>query len=134
MANIANTKIMKNYFYRRCLPVVVACLALCFSLNLLAGTPAPGDLLRQAYGTLEQADHDYKGHRLAAMKQIEAAAALLNVNLKGDGKGHEKQVVSDEQLRSAQGLLQQAAGGLTGQAQKHVHNAIHQISLALEVK
>jgi hypothetical protein len=39
------------------------------------------------------------------LKQIEAAAKLLGVNVRGDGKGHENQGVSDAQLRTAQGLL-----------------------------
>ena len=46
-----------------------------------------------------------------AMKQIEAAGKLVHLNLGGDGKGHEKQGVSDEQLVAAQGILNQIKGG-----------------------
>ena len=97
---------------------------------------APGsvELLRQAYITLGHADHDYKGHRAEAMKQIEAAAHELGSNIRGDGRGHEKQGVSDEQLRAAQGLLQQASVGLTGKPLKHVRAAEKQIETALKIK
>ena len=123
---------MKTLSLRSVLPVVVVCLLCAFSFKAFAASS--GDLLVQAYTTLEVADHDYKGHRKAAMKQIEAAAAILGVSLKVDGKGHEKQVVSDTQLKTAQGLLEQARAGLSGKALKHVDNAIKQISVALSIK
>ena len=65
--------------------------------NQLQPTGAPvaseAALLKAAYLTLSVADHDYKGHRVAAMKHIEAAAKVLGVKLQGDGKGHEKQAI-----------------------------------------
>jgi hypothetical protein len=74
--------------------------------------PSPaGALLVQAYTVPEQADHDYKGHRIAAMKQIESAGRLVGVNVRGDGKAREEQSVSDAQLLKAVGLLQQAQPG-----------------------
>ena len=123
-----------NMYFRSLAQVAVVCLALSFSLKLSAGPVAAGDLLQQAYTTLEQADHDYKGHRIAAMKQIEAAGKLLGVNLRGDGKGHEKQGVSDQQLRTAQALLEQARPGLTGRPLKHVNRALKQLNIALSIK
>jgi hypothetical protein len=107
---------------------------LCSGRTLVAGPPPAAGLLVQAYTTLEQADHDYKGHRRAAMKQIEAAAKLLGVKVRGDGKGHEKQGVSDAQLRAAQGLLQQAQSGLSGKPLQHVNKALEQLSIALGIK
>ncbi len=104
-----------------------------FNSRAVAG-PAPVDLLRQAYVTLAAADHDYKGHRVEAMKQIHAAARLLGLNLHGEGKGHEKQGVSDEQLRAAQALLQQASTSLSGKPLKHVQAAEKQISVALSIR
>jgi hypothetical protein len=95
---------------------------------------APVNLLRQAYVTLAQADHDYKGHRADAMKQIEAAAKLLGVKLGGHEKGHEKQGVSDDHLRQAAGLLQQAQGGLAGKPLRHVLRAEKEITVALSIK
>ena len=114
--------------------MAVACWVLLLGLNLLADPVPPAGLLSQAYATLAQADHDYKGHRVAAMKQIEAAGKALGVNIRGDGKGHEPQGVSDAQLRAAQGLLEQARAGLTGKPLKHINRALDQISIALTIK
>ncbi len=112
------------------LPILAGCI-LSFTASLRA---APVDLLRQAYVTLAQADHDYKGHRAAAMKDIAAAARNLGVPLGGDEKDRVKQGVSDEDLRVAQSLLQSAAGGLSGKPLKHVLAAEKQLNIALSIK
>lgn len=125
---------MKTSLFRSFAGVAVVCFALSLGHNLFAYPSNSAALLVQAYTTLEHADHDYKGHRKAAMKQIGAAAKLLGVSVRGDGKGHEKQGVSDAQLRSAQGLLQQAQSGLSGKALKHVDKALQELSLALSIK
>ena len=125
---------MKTSLVHSLAGMVVVSLVLVFGMNLLAGPASPGDLLVQAYTTLAQADHDYKGHRIAAMKQIEAAGKALGVNVKGDGKGHEPQGVSDAQLSAARGLLKQASVSLTGRPLTHVNKAIKEISIALEIK
>jgi hypothetical protein len=125
---------MKTSIFRSLVSMAVACWVPLLGLNLLADPVPPAGLLSQAYATLAQADHDYKGHRVAAMKQIEAAAKALGVNIRGDGKGHEAQGVSDAQLRTAQGLLEQARAGLTGKPLKHLDRAIEQISIALTIK
>ena len=91
-------------------------------------------LLDQAYALLSSADHDYKGHRMHAMRCIKAAARELGSPLRGEGKGGENQGTSDSQLRSAQSLLQQAAAGLTGRPLKHVSEAIQQLNIALTIK
>jgi hypothetical protein len=95
-------------------------------------------LLQQAYQTLAVADHDYKGHRVRAMKHIEAAAKHLGVNLQGDGKVREKQAISDAQLREAQSQLQQVSVILAGNKQprvvKQVDAAIKEISIALTIR
>jgi hypothetical protein len=114
--------------------LVLPCLALVFTLNLLAGASDAGSLLRQAYAALEVADHDYKGHRAEAMKQIHEAGKVLGITIKGEGKGHEKQVVSDNQLRQAQQLLEQSRSALSGKALQHVEAAIKQITTALSIK
>jgi len=101
----------------------------------LPAQPAPpAALLREAYLTLSAADHDYKGHRVEAMKEIEAAARLLKVDLRGDGKGRERQGVSDEQLRAARSLLGQARAELNGRPLKRVDKAIGQIDIALKIR
>jgi hypothetical protein len=118
----------------------VLTLFLAFNTNLRAQSPPPAyppatpGLLSQAYAALSVADHDYKGHRVRAMKQIEAAAKELGFTLQGNGRGHEAQTTSDQQLRTAQGLLQQALPGLTGGPQEHVQKAIQQLSVALSIK
>jgi hypothetical protein len=90
--------------------------------------------LTQAYAALSIADHDYKGHRALAMKQIEAAAKVVGVTLGGNGKGHEQQATSDQQLQTATSLLQQARAGLPEKAQKHVDKALEHLSTALSIK
>ena len=125
---------MKINLYRSFVGLAVVCFVLSFGQSLVAAPAPAAGLLVQAYTTLEQADHDYKGHRMAAMKQIEAAAKLLGVKVRGDGKGHEQQGVSDAQLRTAQGLLQQAQSGLSGKPLRHVNKALQQLSIALSIK
>jgi hypothetical protein len=125
---------MKSNVIRSLVALALACIVISFGSRLVARPVPSADLLVQAYTTLGQADHDYKGHRVAAMKQIEAAAKLLGVNVRGEGRGHEKQVVSDAQLRTAQGLLQQAQSGLSGKPLRHVNKALQQLSIALSLK
>jgi hypothetical protein len=90
--------------------------------------------LTQAYAALSVADHDYQGHRAKAMKQIEAAAKEMGVSLTGNGKGHEQQVTSDQQVQAATTLLQQALPGLPPKAQKHVNKALEDLAAALAIK
>jgi hypothetical protein len=123
------------------LSIITAVLALFLGggLNSRAQSPPPtptaaGGLLSQAYAVLSVADHDYKGHRVLAMKQIEAAAKEVGVSLAGNGKGHEQQVASDQQIQTATSLLQQARPGLPLKAQKHVDKALEQLSTALSIK
>jgi len=95
-------------------------------------------LLVDAYADLERADHDYKGHRIEAMKQIEAAGKVLKLNLAGDGRSHEKQGISDEQLHAAEGILNQDKGELAGEKHKkvlhHVNKALEELTIALKIK
>jgi hypothetical protein len=123
---------MKNGYLRYFTSLLAGCLLLSFTNRLLAQTP--GALLTQAYVALASADHDYKGHRAAAMKHVEDAAKVLGVNVRGDGHNHEKQGVSDEQLRTANGLLEQARPALKGKSLHHVNRALKEISTALKIK
>ena len=94
--------------------------------------------LQAAYRTLEVADHDYKGHRKAAMREIERACKVLGVTPRGDGAGKEPQGASDAQLRQAQSMLQSArtsaAAQHLAQVVGHIDGAIREISLALQIK
>jgi hypothetical protein len=42
--------------------------------------------------------------------------------------------VSDNQLRTAQGLLEQARPGLSGRPLRHVNRAINDLTVALQIK
>jgi hypothetical protein len=128
------------------------------ALNLHASTPAMQNMLandaqqplirlaggevatlEQAYDTLAVADHDYKGHRVHAMKAIEAACKLLGTDISGRGRGHETQSLSDEQLRQVLASIEQvrgslAAAGTQPKVVKHLDIAISQLSTALSIK
>ena len=97
-------------------------------------------LLHEVLSTLAQADHDYKGHRAEAMKQIHlalgghAATSVHHSANKHSGKGNETQANSDAQLRHAQGLLQQASSEVSGAVLQHVNAAIAQLNTALSIR
>ena len=146
---------MSNQISRICTGAVILSAALCCTVNLtpataLAATDAtttpmqapaanPVGLLRPAYITLATADHDYKGHRVKAMKAIEAACDLLRTDIRGEGKGHEPQAISDTQLRGALSEVQQASALVpAGKGQKkivsHLDKAISELNIALTIK
>jgi hypothetical protein len=99
---------------------------------------AEAGMLQNAYLILATGDHDYQGHRVKAMHQIEAAAKLLGMNLSGDAKDRQPQPLSDAKLREAQGLLQSVLASSEVQNQKritkHINNAINQINIALSIR
>jgi hypothetical protein len=140
---------MKIKLVRLFVSTAVAFLLLSWGQNLCAQTttpppakankpvnsPAAAGLLSQAYSALAAADHDYQGNRVRAMKQIEIAAKILGVTLSGDGKVKELQTTSDQQLRTAQALLQQAVvAGLKPKPQTHVEKALAFLTTALAIK
>jgi hypothetical protein len=102
------------------------------------GDTAEATMLQQAYIILATGDHDYKGHRVKAMHQVEAAAKLLGMNLSGDAKDRQPQPLSDAKLREAQGLLQNVLGAAEVKNQKrvtkHITEAINQINIALSIR
>ena len=99
---------------------------------------AEARMLRQAYLILATGNHDYKGHRVKAMHQIEAAAKLLGMDVRGDAKDKQPQPLSDAKLREAQGLLQSVLGASEVKSQKriskHITEAINQINVALTIR
>jgi hypothetical protein len=137
------------------LSTIAAAAMLCLALNLHAYTPpmqnaisdgadAPlirlsgGEvaMLQQAYAILAVGDHDYKGHRVRAMKAIEAACKLLGTDISGEGRGREPQPISDDQLRQVLSVLQQVRGSLAAsqpKVVKHLDVAINNISIALTI-
>jgi hypothetical protein len=94
--------------------------------------------LTSAYLILATGDHDYKGHRVKAMHQIEAAGKLLGMNLRGDARDRQPQVLSDDKLREARGLLETVLGAAEVKSQprisKHIAEAISQINVALSIR
>jgi hypothetical protein len=94
--------------------------------------------LTRAYLILATGDHDYQGHRVKAMHQIEAAGKLLGMDLAGGAKDRQKQVLSDDKLRDARGLLEIVLNAAEVKAQprisKHISEAINQINVALSVR
>jgi hypothetical protein len=91
-------------------------------------------ILSEAYRLMASADHDYKGHRASAMRHVKTAAELIGQRVSGGRRGHEAQGTSDEQLRKAQSLLQEASGNTSGGAHQQVETAIHELSVALSVR
>ena len=99
---------------------------------------AEAGMLQNAYLILATGNHDYQGHRVKAMHQIEAAAKLLGMNLSGDAKDKQPQPLSDAKLREAQRLLQNVLGAAEVKNEKritkHINNAINQINIALSIR
>jgi hypothetical protein len=99
---------------------------------------AEAGMLQNAYLILATGNHDYQGHRVKAMHQIEAAAKLLGMNFSGDAKDKQPQPLSDAKLREAQGLLQNVLGAAEVKNEKrvtkHINNAINQINIALSIR
>ena len=96
---------------------------------------AEAGMLHRAYHILATGDHDYKGHRAKAMHAVEAAAKLLGLDLHGDYKEHEVQVLSDDKLREAKGLIANVLlnAEVKGQPHvtKHLNKAIDEINAGL---
>ena len=99
---------------------------------------AEADQLRQAYRILATGDHDYKGHRVHAMRDVERAGKQLGMDLKGDLKDRTPQKLSDERLREAQGLISGVLNSAEVKGQKHIvkdlQEAVNQINTALSIR
>jgi hypothetical protein len=99
---------------------------------------AEAGMLHRAYRILATGDHDYKGHRVKAMHAVEAAAKLLGLDISGDAKDKELQVLSDDKMREAQGLLENVLGNAEVKGQprvsKHISEAINQINTGLKIR
>lgn len=93
--------------------------------------------LHRAYRILAYGDHDYKGHRAKAMDQVKKAAGLLGLDLRGDDKDRQPQVLSDDELRDARGLLLEVRNSAEVKDQvkitDHLDAAIKQIDVALAI-
>lgn len=96
---------------------------------------AEAGILINAYDILASSDHDYGGHRAKAMQEVRDAAKLLGVKLHGDDHERQHQVVSDEKMQSAAGMLSKVLENAEVKGQprvsKHLSEAINQINHAL---
>jgi hypothetical protein len=95
-------------------------------------------MLRDAYKILATGDHDYKGHRAKAMRQVEDAGKLLGMDIAGDLKDHTPQPLSDDILRTAQGYIRTVRNSAEVKDQervaRHLDNAIAEIDTALATR
>jgi hypothetical protein len=122
-----------NVFLR--FSTLLATVFLAFGLTTRAADVSSSiGLLDDAYATLSQCNHDYKGHRVIAMKQIDKAIRELGGRISGHGHAHESQGASDAQLRAAEDLIQQASPGLPKKALRHANMALQQINTALAIR
>jgi hypothetical protein len=114
----------------------VAALTLAFGLSAHAETPR--EELVHAYHLLKKADHDYAGHRVKAMGEVEIAGRALGLELGGEAPERERQWKSDEQLTEARRLLREAREKLErrdrDRVADHVDIAVKEIDAALKVK
>jgi hypothetical protein len=118
------------------LQTAVIALALCFCASAYAETPR--EQLVHAYVLLKKADHDYDGHRVAAMKEIESAGKELGLKLEGDDTDKERQWKSDERVTEARRLVLIAHVKLETKDRERVEDrlvkAIKELNAALKVK
>jgi hypothetical protein len=111
---------------------------LALSVGVSAYAETPREELVHAYRLLKGADHDYDGHRVAAMKEIEAAGHKLGLALEGEGMKEESQWKSDKRLAEARHLLREARTKLEVKdrdlAGSEVDAAVKEVNMALKVK
>jgi hypothetical protein len=127
---------MKSKSRLLCLQIAVVALGLSFGARAYAETPR--EELVHAYALLKMADHDYAGHRNAAIKEIEVAAGQLGLDLNGRHTEHEGQLKSDALIAESARILHDAREKLEARdrdrAAAHVDKAIEEIDAALKVK
>lgn len=118
------------------LSLKIAVVAAILSFGLWAHAEPPRQELTHAYWLLKTADHDYAGHRIAAMHAIEAAGKGLGLELRGDLKDRERQWKSDEQLTEAARLLRDARDKMEEADRKriaeHLEKAVREVDEALK--
>jgi hypothetical protein len=91
-------------------------------------------LLHEIKLLLESADHDYKGHRAAAVREINAAIRDLGGHAKGTGGGGNKepQTLSDEQLKTAVADLAAIEKKLAGSTHPQAATAAAAVAAAIK--
>ncbi len=122
------------------------------------------EALREAYVLVTAANHDYAGHRVKAMHELQEAVKVLDTKIMKKGTGTQKaatlnqdnaayrtkvtakyvptvnknQVLSDLQLKAAYDLLAKVAPVLESRKQKvvlgHVKKAAKELAIALKIR
>jgi hypothetical protein len=100
----------------------------------------PRDAVKEAYAALSVANHDYEGHRVEAMREVQAAGRIMGVDLRGQARGTETDRQSADHMRYARSMLQQARdqGDYLNnkrdrdRVQQHINEAIREINAALK--
>jgi hypothetical protein len=122
----------------RSLYIQIAAIVLALSFGVCAYAETPREELAHSYILLKLANHDYAGHRVKAMKELEAAGKDLGLVLEGRGSEHERQLQSDEQVAEARRMLGEARDKLEARDRDRVaarlEKAILEIDAALKVK
>jgi hypothetical protein len=123
---------------KRAFSTLVLSAAVALSLGGRVFAESPREELAHAYHHLKYADHDYNGHRAAAMKEVEIAGHELGIDLGGEGPGEERQWKSDRHMEEARRLLHHAHEKLEDRDRErvagHVEGAIKEIDTALREK
>jgi hypothetical protein len=118
--------------------IQTAVVALALAVGVSAYAETPREEVAHAHRLLKLANHDYAGHRVKAMKELEAAGKALHLELGGELIEHERQWKSDEQLVEARRLLREARNKLEKEDRDRVaarlDKAIEEIDTALKVK
>lgn len=118
--------------------VQIGAIALAMIFGMRAYAETPREELVHAFRLLKTANHDYAGHRVKAMGEIEIAGKDLGLELGGDLPERERQWKSDAQLVEARRLLRESRNKLEkrdrDRVAEHVDMAIKEVDEALKVK
>ena len=120
-------KLTKSSLYLQLAAIVVA-----MSFGACAYAESPREELAHAYRLLQRADHDYEGHRIEAMRAVEAAGRELGISLKGDLSDHERQWKSDEHMVEARRLLRHAREKLENRDRDRVAERVEKASKEID--
>jgi len=118
--------------------LLIGAVALGLSLGISAHAETSREEMVHAFHLLKKANHDYGGHRVKAMHELEVAGRDLGLEMGGDLPERERQWKSDEQLIEARRILREARDKLEARDRDHaadrIEHAIKEIDTALEVK
>jgi hypothetical protein len=120
--------------FSRCITV----LGLTLAFGLSADAESPREEVVHAFYLLKKADHDYVGHREAALREVETAGQKLGLELKGNLPDREQLWKSDAQLIEARRLISEAREKLEPSDRdlvaSHLKKALKEIDIALRNK